>query len=62
MATPGYGLLKRNPTMTREEFSHYWEKRHAPIVIPWALQYGIEYYAQASLLQEIEMNHLSFKT
>jgi hypothetical protein len=50
MTTPGYGLLKRNPTMTREEFSHHWEKKHAPIVLPWALHYGIEYYAQASLL------------
>jgi hypothetical protein len=48
-----YGLLKRNPAMTREEFSQHWEKEHAPLVIPWALKYGIEYYAQASLLLKI---------
>lgn len=53
MTTPGYGLLKRNPAMTREEFSEHWEKKHAPLVIPWALHYGIEYYAQASPIRKI---------
>jgi hypothetical protein len=44
--------------MTREEFSHHWEKKHAPLVIPWALKYGVEYYAQASPLLDLHP-HLS---
>jgi hypothetical protein len=59
MTTPGYGLMKRDPAMTREEFSQYWEKKHAPLVIPWALQYGIEYYAQASLIPRIYVTYVS---
>lgn len=61
MTTPGYSLIKRNPAMTREEFSEHWEKKHAPLVIPWALQYGIEYYAQASPIPRIHMTYESPK-
>ncbi|KAJ5131092.1 uncharacterized protein N7515_007131 [Penicillium bovifimosum] len=45
MTTP-QNLLKRRPGTTREEFSKYWETKHALIVLPWALKYGITYYAQ----------------
>lgn len=39
------GLLKRNPKMTREQFSEAW-LRHGAIVTPYFLSYGFEYYAQ----------------
>ena len=49
MAT-GQALLKRHPDMTREEFSQHWEKKHATLLVPWALKYGVTYYAQVSPL------------
>jgi len=40
------GLLKRNPAMTREEFSHHWYTKHAPIVVPYFLHSGVSHYEQ----------------
>lgn len=39
-------LLKRNPTMSTEEFSTHWFKNHAAIVLPYFLANGVDYYAQ----------------
>lgn len=39
-------LLKRNLNMSRLEFLAYWEKEHAPKVVPWALKHDVVYYAQ----------------
>jgi hypothetical protein len=39
-------LLKRHPSLTREQFSDYWLNTHAVIAIPWALANGCVYYVQ----------------
>ena len=61
MTTLSYVLLKCSPAMTKEEFSHHWENKHAPLIISWALRYGMEYYAQASPLQVLYIRHTSSK-
>jgi hypothetical protein len=38
-------LLKRHPDLTPSQFSERWQ-RHGLLVAPWALKYGITYYAQ----------------
>ena len=40
------GLLIRNPSLTREEFSHHWYNKHAPLVIPMFLYLGVQHYQQ----------------
>jgi hypothetical protein len=40
------GLLKRNPSLTPEQFSGSWYNRHAHLVVPFFLHFGITYYAQ----------------
>jgi EthD domain len=40
------GLLKRHPSLTREQFSDYWLHTHAVTAIPWALANGCVYYVQ----------------
>jgi hypothetical protein len=40
------GLLKRHPSLTREQFSDYWLNTHAAIAIPWALANGCVHYVQ----------------
>ncbi|KAH9222484.1 hypothetical protein DL95DRAFT_326207, partial [Leptodontidium sp. 2 PMI_412] len=40
------GLLTRNPSMTREEFSEHWYTKHAPLVIPMFLYLGVQHYQQ----------------
>jgi len=45
------GLLKRYPSLTREQFSDYWLNMHAVTVIPWALANGCMYYAQTHNLR-----------
>lgn len=44
----GQALVIRKPGTTLAEFNEYWEKTHAPLVIPWALKWGIVYYAQVT--------------
>jgi hypothetical protein len=39
-------LIKRHPSMTKEQFSTHWYEKHAPKVIPYFLASGVEYYAQ----------------
>lgn len=39
-------LLKRNPSITKAQFSAHWLEKHAAIVIPYFLAHGVEYYAQ----------------
>jgi hypothetical protein len=39
-------LLKRHPSMTKEQFSAHWYNSHAPKVIPYFLSAGVDYYAQ----------------
>jgi hypothetical protein len=47
MTTNGrMSLLKRHPSLTREQFSDYWLNNHAATAIPWALASGCVYYAQ----------------
>jgi hypothetical protein len=41
------GLLKRNPALTREQFSHHWFTAHAPLVVLFFLHSGITHYEQA---------------
>lgn len=38
-------LLKRNPSMTPDEFTTAW-LRHGALVLPYFLSYGFQYYAQ----------------
>jgi hypothetical protein len=40
------GLLKRNPSLTPEQFSESWYGRHAQLVVPFFLHFGVTYYAQ----------------
>ena len=40
------GLLKRHPSITREQFSDYWLNKHAPAAIPWALANGCVNYVE----------------
>ena len=40
------GLLKRNPSLTSEQFFESWYGRHAQLVVPFFLHFGITYYAQ----------------
>jgi len=40
------GLLKRNPSLTPQEFSESWYGRHAQLVVPFFLHSGVTYYAQ----------------
>jgi len=40
------GLLKRNPSLTPDEFSSSWYSRHAQLVVPFFLHSGVTYYAQ----------------
>ncbi|CZR60950.1 uncharacterized protein PAC_10846 [Phialocephala subalpina] len=35
------GLLKRNPSLTLEQFYHHWLHNHAPLVVPFFLHSGI---------------------
>ncbi|THV54059.1 hypothetical protein BGAL_0035g00220 [Botrytis galanthina] len=39
-------LLKRNPAMSREEFSNHWVTEHAQVVLPYFLDAGVESYVQ----------------
>jgi len=40
------GLLKRNPSMTQEEFSTHWFTKHAPLIVPFFLDLGVQHYEQ----------------
>jgi hypothetical protein len=40
------GLLKRNPSMTREEFSTHWFTKHAPLIVPFFLDLSVQHYEQ----------------
>ncbi|OBT50875.1 hypothetical protein VE04_08484 [Pseudogymnoascus sp. 24MN13] len=39
-------LFSKRPDLTDEQFSHHWEKVHAPLVMPWALKHGFIGYVQ----------------
>lgn len=43
------GLFKRNPNLTAEQFSTHWFTKHAPLVIPFFLDLGIQHYEQVGL-------------
>ncbi|ATZ51321.1 hypothetical protein BCIN_06g07320 [Botrytis cinerea B05.10] len=43
---PLHALLKRNPAMTKAEFSTYWLQNHAQIVLPYFLGARVERYVQ----------------
>ncbi|ESZ91124.1 hypothetical protein SBOR_8488 [Sclerotinia borealis F-4128] len=46
---PILALLKRNPSLTKEEFSKHWFERHAQLVVPYFLEGGgVEEYVQVS--------------
>ncbi|OAL38568.1 hypothetical protein AYO20_02218 [Fonsecaea nubica] len=38
--------LKRNPSLTEDEFNHYWSHVHGPLVRPLVEKYGILKYTQ----------------
>lgn len=40
------GLLKRNPALTKEQFSEHYFKNHAAIVVPMFLHGGVKDYVQ----------------
>jgi hypothetical protein len=40
------GLIKRHPSLTRAQFSHYWLHTHAATGLPWALAAGCITYVQ----------------
>ncbi|TGO13517.1 hypothetical protein BTUL_0068g00260 [Botrytis tulipae] len=39
-------LLKRNPTISKEDFSNHWVTEHAQVVLPYFLDAGVESYVQ----------------
>jgi len=39
-------LIARKPTMSQKEFSDHWYNKHAPLVLPYFLSFGFQYYAQ----------------
>jgi hypothetical protein len=43
------GLLKRNPSLTAEEFSTHWFTKHALLIVPFFLDLGATHYEQARL-------------
>ncbi|RDL35830.1 uncharacterized protein BP5553_06442 [Venustampulla echinocandica] len=43
---PAQALLKRNPALTKEQFSEYWYNNHALCVVPMFLHCGVQSYAQ----------------
>ena len=43
------GLLKRNPSLTPQEFSESWYSRHAQLVVPFFLHSGVNHYEQVCL-------------
>ncbi|KAL0778973.1 hypothetical protein CaCOL14_003457 [Colletotrichum acutatum] len=38
----------RKARMTEQEFHDHWTNTHGPLVVPWALQYGVNRYTQNS--------------
>jgi hypothetical protein len=40
------GFLKKRPDLTHEEFYEHWEKKHAPLVVPWIMKHGFISYMQ----------------
>ncbi|KAK5116898.1 hypothetical protein LTR62_006619 [Meristemomyces frigidus] len=42
----GQGLLKRNASLSAEDFRKHYIGRHGPTAIPWFLANGVIYYAQ----------------
>lgn len=44
------GLLRRNPSLTPEEFSIHWFTKHAPLVVPFFLDLGVQHYEQVRIL------------
>ncbi|KAF2498165.1 hypothetical protein BU16DRAFT_524324 [Lophium mytilinum] len=40
------GFLKKRSDLTHEEFYEHWEKKHAPLVVPWILKHGFISYMQ----------------
>ncbi|KUJ20337.1 uncharacterized protein LY89DRAFT_441218 [Mollisia scopiformis] len=46
ISTMDQGLLRRNPSLTPEEFYHHWLHKHAPIVVPFFLHSGAQHYEQ----------------
>lgn len=40
------GLLRRNPSLTPEEFSTHWFTKHAPLIVPFFLDLGVAHYEQ----------------
>ncbi|KAE9373326.1 hypothetical protein N431DRAFT_482390 [Stipitochalara longipes BDJ] len=44
--TMDQGLLKRNPSMTPEQFSTHWLTKHAPLIVPFFLDLGVQHYEQ----------------
>ncbi|KAI3557467.1 hypothetical protein CABS01_16329 [Colletotrichum abscissum] len=39
-------FLTRKAGMTEQEFHDHWTNTHGPLVVPWALQYGVNRYTQ----------------
>ncbi|TEY83814.1 hypothetical protein BOTCAL_0024g00220 [Botryotinia calthae] len=43
---PLHALLKRNPAMTKAEFSTHWSQNHAHLVLPYFLDARVQRYVQ----------------
>lgn len=41
-------FFTRKAGMTEQEFHNHWTNTHGPLVVPWALQYGVNRYTQVS--------------
>lgn len=39
-------LIKRNPSMSVDEFNDYWTNTHGPIVKEWLQRHGVVKYTQ----------------
>ncbi|EXF73916.1 hypothetical protein CFIO01_10566 [Colletotrichum fioriniae PJ7] len=39
-------FFTRKAGMTEQEFHNHWTNTHGPLVVPWALQYGVSRYTQ----------------
>ncbi|KAF2729556.1 hypothetical protein EJ04DRAFT_580569 [Polyplosphaeria fusca] len=50
-------FLKRNPSLTRDEFYEHWEKKHAVLVAPFFQKQGVIGYQQIRTAGVIHSNH-----
>ncbi|CAH0028886.1 unnamed protein product [Clonostachys rhizophaga] len=46
-------FLKKNPSLTHDEFYHHWSQVHGPLVKPWMEKHGITGYTQVNATPQL---------